>query len=426
MTAEIAILNKSAVALAADSAVTVGHPRQPKIFNTVNKVFMLSKRQPVGVMLYGSAQILGVPWETIVKLYRVKLGRKTFAHLEEYSADFLRFLSRKRALFPAAEQAKYFASLALAFYVCVREDIDNHVQREIEKKGKVSISDVRRIVRTQIQAHFEVLQRCDALRGFTQRFTSRLLAKNSATLTKLRNRIFQKLPLSRTDKAKIRTMTGWFFSRDTFGLIPGTSGLVIAGFGEKDIYPRLVEFVVAGVIDGKLKFGARRHTQIGRDCSANMIPFGQTEVVRSFMDGIDPGMQRVLDRFLNKVFGNYPAVLLNSIPGLTVAAKATAAKKVSAASRDILKKFQEEFNDFRQKTLIDPIVSTVAVLPKDELAAMAEALVNLTSFRRRFSRDAETVGGPIDVAVLSKGDGFIWVKRKQYFKPELNPHFSTA
>jgi hypothetical protein len=37
--------------------------------------------------------------------------------------------------------------------------------------------------------------------------------------------------------------------------------------------------------------------------------------------------------------------------------------------------------------------------------------------------DAETVGGPIDVAVISKGDGFIWIKRKHYFKPELNPHF---
>jgi hypothetical protein len=35
----------------------------------------------------------------------------------------------------------------------------------------------------------------------------------------------------------------------------------------------------------------------------------------------------------------------------------------------------------------------------------------------------ETVAGPIDVAVISKGDGFIWIKRKHYFSPELNPHF---
>ncbi len=53
-------------------------------------------------------------------------------------------------------------------------------------------------------------------------------------------------------------------------------------------------------------------------------------------------------------------------------------------------------------------------------AAMAEALVNLTALKRRVSREAETVGGPIDVAVVSKGDGFIWIKRKHYFDPALN------
>ena len=36
---------------------------------------------------------------------------------------------------------------------------------------------------------------------------------------------------------------------------------------------------------------------------------------------------------------------------------------------------------------------------------------------------AETVGGPIDVAVISKGDGFIWIKRKHYFEGDMNPQF---
>jgi hypothetical protein len=50
MTAEIAIINKNAVALAADSAVTLRDPQSPKIYNTANKVFMLSKFHPVGIM----------------------------------------------------------------------------------------------------------------------------------------------------------------------------------------------------------------------------------------------------------------------------------------------------------------------------------------------------------------------------------------
>ncbi len=68
-----------------------------------------------------------------------------------------------------------------------------------------------------------------------------------------------------------------------------------------------------------------------------------------------------------------------------------------------------------------PVVSITGSLPKDEIAAMAEALVNLTKFRRRVTTDRETVGGPIDVAVITKSDGFVWVKRKHYFSPEYNP-----
>ena len=65
----------------------------------------------------------------------------------------------------------------------------------------------------------------------------------------------------------------------------------------------------------------------------------------------------------------------------------------------------------------NPLIEAITVLPKGELASMAEALVSLTAFKARMSADQrETVGGPIDVAVISKGDGFVWVKRKELFE----------
>lgn len=61
MTAEIALFNKHAVALAADSAVTVSGSRGNKVCNAANKLFALSKRERVGVMVYGNAEYMGVP-----------------------------------------------------------------------------------------------------------------------------------------------------------------------------------------------------------------------------------------------------------------------------------------------------------------------------------------------------------------------------
>lgn len=63
MTAEIAVMNKRAIALAADSTVTVGG--RAKFYNSANKLFMLSKYEPVGIMIYNNAEFIGVPWEYI-------------------------------------------------------------------------------------------------------------------------------------------------------------------------------------------------------------------------------------------------------------------------------------------------------------------------------------------------------------------------
>jgi len=54
---------------------------------------------------------------------------------------------------------------------------------------------------------------------------------------------------------------------------------------------------------------------------------------------------------------------------------------------------------------------------------MAESLIYLTYLKRRITFAEESVGGPVDVAIISKGDGFIWIKRKQYFDSKLNEHF---
>ena len=54
---------------------------------------------------------------------------------------------------------------------------------------------------------------------------------------------------------------------------------------------------------------------------------------------------------------------------------------------------------------------------------MAESLVRMTCLKRHVTTDDETVGGPVDVAVITKGDGFIWIKRKHYFDASLNQHY---
>lgn len=89
----------------------------------------------------------------------------------------------------------------------------------------------------------------------------------------------------------------------------------------------------------------------------------------------------------------------------------------SAQKRKRVDKLQEEFNTYLSERHEGPFMSAVAALPRQDLAKMAEALVSLTAFVMRMSVDQhETVAEPIDVAILSKGDGFLWGKHKDLIR----------
>lgn len=90
MTAEIAILNKAAVVLAADSAMTLGGIE--KVYPG-DKLFPLSRSEPIGVMIYGNAEFMGVPWETLVKMYRRERGAEPQPTVRDHMEDFLGFIT---------------------------------------------------------------------------------------------------------------------------------------------------------------------------------------------------------------------------------------------------------------------------------------------------------------------------------------------
>ena len=58
----------------------------------------------------------------------------------------------------------------------------------------------------------------------------------------------------------------------------------------------------------------------------------------------------------------------------------------------------------------NPILNSIMFLPKDELSNLAESLINITSLKRKVQDGLETVGGDVDVAIITKSDRFIWTK----------------
>ena len=122
MTAEVAIINPLGIALAADSAVTIQGQGQ-KVINSNLKLFALSKTAPVAIMLYGNNNFLNeTPWEIIFKLYRRFLKDRTFATLEEYAEDFLKFLKTRSDVFTLDKQTQWYKNQLIHFFNLIRND----------------------------------------------------------------------------------------------------------------------------------------------------------------------------------------------------------------------------------------------------------------------------------------------------------------
>jgi hypothetical protein len=198
------------------------------------------------------------------------------------------------------------------------------------------------------------------------------------------------------------------------------SGVVIAGYGETEIFPTAITYQIGGRVSGFLKATQTSQQSVGQKMHGCIMPFAQREMVDMFMSGIEPSFGLAIESSLSKMFSILPNGLAEK-HGLKI--NKAQLKGVKEDLGALLKEFKQEMARIRSEQFAKPILDGVAALPIDELASMAESLVSLTSFKRKVTMVPESVGGPVDVAVISKGDGFIWIKRKHYFKPELNHQY---
>lgn len=423
MTAEIAVMNRSGIALAADSAVTITTGAGQKIYNTVNKLFTLSKYEPVAVMVYGNAELMGVPWELIIKVYRKSLGDRSFSTIAEAAEDLLGWIESNQDLFPERLRRDFaMAQVGGMLASLVRTRIDDGVRSALEEADGAGINhaQVKAIVADAIKHVRDQTNRKDKDARFTK--------PNIDAFVKLLDfdsliaEVLDSLPLGPTQRNQIRAIARNLAGRIWFS--ESHSGLVVAGYGTSQVYPAVSAYQVEGILGRRIKAVAETELVVGETTNGGIIPFAQREMVDTFMSGISPEMQEGLRGYLDEFFEQLPDRVAEGLEGLSAKKSESVVSAVAVAGAAARNDLAEALSGYQHDQFIVPVMAAIEVLPKEDLADVAESLVNLTSFKRRVSiREVETVGGPIDVAIISRGDGLVWIKRKHYFKPDLNPQF---
>lgn len=424
MTAEVAILNRKAVAIAADSAVTIGGPGS-KIYNSANKLFALSTVEPVAVMVYNAASFGSIPWETIIKEYRRELALTSYPTVEEYASQFIEHLSSFVRYIPIETQREQVLMTA-GWELSMLRTVVQDVIEEITSTGKnLNNGEIDSVVSVCIKSRMDKLRNGDPIEGINvsiarEQINSALDDWSIDDWSIFVDRYLGEMPLSNEVKQSAKDLV-----INSLRVVlsdpvsPWHSGIVVAGFGTDQIFPALSHELVDGVIAGKVRTCRLASVQIGDapnvedTANARIYAFAQRDMVNVFMNGIHPSYS-AFEGFIAGKLESLIEYFNNSVKDvLSPNEQVNFVNRMEQERSDIL----NDFNVLRSRLMkfnSDPIMSVVESLPKEGLAEMAEALVNLTSFKRRVSPEAETVGGPIDVAIISKGDGFVWIKRKHY------------
>jgi len=393
MTAIVSILNKRAVAIAADSAVTFGH----KVVNSGNKIFTLSKYHPIAIMTYNNASYMGIPWDTLIKVYRQRLGDKELDTVEEYVENFLDYL-HDPSLYLQSECIESLTSHLFAFYRLLinlsKQEIKDFDENAADAYNKLKVtSEKYRDIYNKARKNIEFAD---------YKYDDFLVEAKQSIVKFWKSKKNPEMPESELD-GFLKTFYEYLLSDLIYN---DYTGIAITGYGAKELFPSLVQVLISTKINQRLRYYMIQPYHIGNgESDARIIPFAQINIEQTIVRGIHPDIRALILSSFKKIMED----LAKSVPALTP---------------DVYTNmFEDEITNYIQEHHTGPLMDTIIHLDKEDMADMAESIVYLTSLMKKISPEEETVGGPVDVAVISKGDGFVWMKRKHYFSPDLNPHF---
>lgn len=418
MTAEAIVMNKFGLAIAADSVIASHSSNSPKLYNSIEKLFRLTDNGKIAVMIYEATEFMNIPWETLISDYRTKVAQDSFDTVAEYAADFLAYL--KSIEVDEEEKEHILLSSLTEHYANLAQHLHKGLSAQMREDSSV-VDSLRRWVEGQLElieddleanntlAELATIDRKDFYRRYfrvvgnarSQGFFSNFKVKQSGPIKKLLLRL------------------GYLFAvKDTFSSF--STGLVFAGFGDRELLPTALSYRVEALLPDGPKIKLQLKRQVSGTNQGMIIPFAQSDMVYRFLQGTDKDYDAYLSGLYQELSNGISEYLINRYVPDDL--KEEAREKAG----DIL---DEKFDsiagiaaNYRMLNFANPVIDAVKNLPKPELATLAEALVHLTSLRRKMSVDIETAGEPIDVAVVSKSDGFVWIKRKTYYDRQLNSY----
>lgn len=193
-----------------------------------------------------------------------------------------------------------------------------------------------------------------------------------------------------------------------------TTHLVFAGYGGNELMPHIYERYVYGIDHRKLMHKPNKGFELtSEDKEVTVYAQGQPEIIQSYING-------VVDSHIDKLINGHITILKESIQRLSY-------EYLPEEEAILLDVNALPINSFRKRlaSVIDRCkeeskkewLDSIKDYNLQKMASLAENLIKATELRKKIMNEAEEVGGLIDLAIISKNDGFQWLNRKSWYDP---------
>lgn len=427
MTSQVVLLNAWGIGLASDSAVTSGN----RVSNGSEKIFALPSPHKLAILTSSDARVMGYPWESVLSAWMETL-QKPLPSIEDYWLSLERWLCQSVTSTTSVTEAEY-VYLESIIYHKLRANLMDHVWHPILRpyfEKTLSAEDLKIANGT---ASWEPEFRAKILA-----LIPKSLAKESlealTSFTKSRNETFDAAEGISAGQSKVwldryfnsyperfgksffeelltdmpnfpnieETLTALAVSYLTNPQWIGTT-LSLVGFGETDLLPSYVEVHILGFVGGVRIGGA--HVSSNPISTSEHLFYGQKDALESLVLGRDTILMDATAK-QNEALSNFRTQLSDNDD--VAVAQIREAFENTIAKADL----ENEVINVGREQRLRPFQRAVQMSPVRDLAEFASTLVGVQAARAAFSQDNPTVGGPIDVATITRHEGFSWVRHK--------------
>lgn len=450
MTSVVGILNKRGVAIAADSAVTRSIGTMEKVTKNGNKMVRLSDVDPITVMFTGNGAFLSVTWDVIARKYRQQRGMIHHSTVEDLARDFFDYIASTPVFWSDEACDRILKYLTRKVFDEANNEISILYENARKRNGtmvrpatfrKAFIQNLRAIARD-----YSGQGRCPQFEGYTieqfRKSASGILDdffndKYDANLGNydipdiLKDPAFDFFNSPKSDyvishypKDVLEAIRPVF--EETLLTVMGSrieddfkAVLVFAGYGNDQKYPSLVSATVCEGYDFKVNYtiNPKDIVCISDRRPVAICPFAQDDVIKSLIRGVYEGwsenalseLQDITNPWGSNVFDadspeEEPDFEFNDLLD-------------EVESDDLHKKFTREAGRL-QNAKQRKWEKALERYDLEEMATLADSLINLTEFHRILTFSQEGVGGLVDLAVISRNEGFTWLRRKSWYNKD--------